>query len=206
MGAVLWSFTRADAHEETTGTTTMQGTPADLPLFTLNELAHFDGKSGRPAYVAVEGVVYDLTKSPLWKEGAHYGYKAGQDLTDALKKAPHSADVLKGFPVVGQLVGTTPTKPTTSIRAATTIFGLTLARFSAYLALLFFILNFATCYAMPWSKFFLPWKGKWPGKDSFDPKGHLHLLNIHKPFAWGFLLFSGAHAVLAILHGFGIVI
>jgi predicted heme/steroid binding protein len=29
--------------------------------FTLEELAEFDGREGRAAYVAYEGVVYDIT-------------------------------------------------------------------------------------------------------------------------------------------------
>jgi len=30
-------------------------------------------------------------------------HKAGQDLTEALKEAPHSEELLKKFPIVGEL-------------------------------------------------------------------------------------------------------
>ena len=34
--------------------------------FTIEELAKFDGKNGRPAYVAVNGMVYDVTNNRAW--------------------------------------------------------------------------------------------------------------------------------------------
>ncbi len=30
-------------------------------IFTLDELKNYDGKEGRKAYIAVDGVVYDVT-------------------------------------------------------------------------------------------------------------------------------------------------
>lgn len=32
--------------------------------FTTTELAEFDGRNGHPAYVAVKGVVYDVSNVP----------------------------------------------------------------------------------------------------------------------------------------------
>ncbi len=50
--------------------------------FTIDELAGFDGKDGRAAYVAYEGVVYDVTESAMWGDGDHEGmHFAGADLT-----------------------------------------------------------------------------------------------------------------------------
>lgn len=74
-------------------------------VFTLDELAKFDGKNGNPAYVAVDGVVYDVTDVPEWKGGDHWGrFTAGKDLTDEIKKqSPHGVGKLKGVPVVGTL-------------------------------------------------------------------------------------------------------
>ena len=75
---------------------------------TREELKHFDGKDGRPAYVAVNGVIYDLTQSRLWRNGEHDPSKgkakAGEDLTDVLQHSPHGEKILKHFPVAGTLV------------------------------------------------------------------------------------------------------
>ncbi len=72
--------------------------------FTRAELALFDGRDG-VSYVACEGKVYDVSKSFTWKKGRHWvRHKAGQDLTAALNDAPHSAELLQRFPIVGELV------------------------------------------------------------------------------------------------------
>jgi predicted heme/steroid binding protein len=72
--------------------------------FTSKELQKYDGQNGNPAYVAVNGKVYDVTNVPQWKNGAHHGFNAGNDLTEAIKSAPHGLSVLDKVPVVGDLV------------------------------------------------------------------------------------------------------
>lgn len=77
-------------------------------VFTLTELAEFDGRGGKPAYIAVDGVVYDLSGSAIWLEGEHtpcnLGAMAGRDLSEELKQAPTSMrENLKRFPAVGML-------------------------------------------------------------------------------------------------------
>ena len=37
--------------------------------FTIKELAEYNGKDGKPAYMAVDGVVYDVTNASPWKDG-----------------------------------------------------------------------------------------------------------------------------------------
>lgn len=76
----------------------------DLPVFTLEELSDYDGQDDRPAYVAVDGLVYDFTELGRWTGGIHNGYQAGQDLTEELHNiSPHGERVLSRAPVVGRL-------------------------------------------------------------------------------------------------------
>jgi len=71
--------------------------------FTLAELAKFDGQNGNLAYVAVSGVVYDVTNVKQWNSGQHQGVSAGKDLTKEIQNAPHGLSVLKGLQIVGKL-------------------------------------------------------------------------------------------------------
>jgi predicted heme/steroid binding protein len=94
-------------------TATPTATPVQTPSaangtleLTLDQLKQYDGKNGNPAYIAVDGVIYDVSNVSRWKNGSHEGYSAGKDLTDAIKgKSPHGTSVLEGVPVVGKLVG-----------------------------------------------------------------------------------------------------
>jgi predicted heme/steroid binding protein len=72
--------------------------------FTLEDLAQYNGQDGQPAYVAYQGVVYDVTESAMWGEGDHEGeHSAGHDLTEEHEDAPHDVYVTD-FPEVGRLV------------------------------------------------------------------------------------------------------
>ena len=72
--------------------------------FTADELAQFDGRDGRPAYVACNGVVYDVSHSFLWKGGRHWAtHQAGADLTAELSNAPHGEDLLVRAVAIGTL-------------------------------------------------------------------------------------------------------
>jgi predicted heme/steroid binding protein len=75
-----------------------------MRTFTVKDLEKYNGKNGKPAYIAYKGKVYDLTNSFLWKDGRHQVlHNAGTDLTTAMEQAPHSEDMLERFPVVGIL-------------------------------------------------------------------------------------------------------
>lgn len=91
----------------TPAATAKAGSAADGTLeLTLDQLKQYDGKNGNPAYIAVDGVIYDVSNVGQWSNGTHQGYSAGQDLTDAIKnKSPHGTSKLKGVPVVGKLIG-----------------------------------------------------------------------------------------------------
>jgi predicted heme/steroid binding protein len=68
------------------------------------ELAQYDGKEGRKAYVAVNDLIYDVTDSPLWQNGEHEGeHQAGRELTKELRNARHVQAVLKKFPMIAYL-------------------------------------------------------------------------------------------------------
>lgn len=107
--AFLAGCTSDDTTNETTSEmTTEMTTVADeaLPVFTIEELAKYDGQNGNPVYVGYEGKVYDVSNVEEWKTGTHRGrIKAGQDLTDVLNnEAPHSSQRLKdNAPIVGIL-------------------------------------------------------------------------------------------------------
>ena len=78
---------------------------------TLDDLAAYDGKEGRPAWFAFEGQIYDATRSPLWKQGIHMGrHPAGSDLTEALKLAPHGREKVLAMTKTGALVASGPRK------------------------------------------------------------------------------------------------
>ena len=73
--------------------------------FTLEELRQFDGKEGRPAYVAYKGNVYDVTDDFLWTGGDHMGeHQAGKNLTQEIEGAPHGEETLERVKLIGVLV------------------------------------------------------------------------------------------------------
>ncbi|AOT73033.1 hypothetical protein Gferi_07485 [Geosporobacter ferrireducens] len=72
--------------------------------FTLEELAQYDGSDGRSAYVAVNGIVYDVSLEATWGGGTHFSLYAGRDLTGAFMGC-HSGrpEILRNLPQVGVL-------------------------------------------------------------------------------------------------------
>ncbi|MDW3023451.1 cytochrome b5 domain-containing protein [Ligilactobacillus salivarius] len=72
-------------------------------IFTLDELKNYDGKEGRKAYIAVDGVVYDVTNVAAWQGGTHHGNNAGNDVSDRIVKAPHGKSILEKLEIVGKL-------------------------------------------------------------------------------------------------------
>lgn len=71
---------------------------------TEGELGAFNGADGSPAWIAYKGIIYDASASPLWRGGVHFAkHKAGLDLTDALKLAPHGEDRVLSLPAVKKL-------------------------------------------------------------------------------------------------------
>lgn len=75
----------------------------DESVFTLDELAEYNGKDGAKAYIAVDGVVYDVSDSKAWKDGMHNGFEAGKDLSEEMRNAPHGLSKLDNLKKVGIL-------------------------------------------------------------------------------------------------------
>lgn len=66
------------------------------------QLMQNNGKDGKPTYVTVDGKIYDLSASKLWKNGAHMNrHHAGEDLSDSFAAAPHGKEVLERFKAIG---------------------------------------------------------------------------------------------------------
>lgn len=95
------SASQTTVASSTAGTTTSTTVAAEK-TFTVDELAKYDGQNGNPAYIAVDGVVYDVSAISAWRNGIHQGqYKAGMDYTDLIKKSPHGTKVLDQAVKVG---------------------------------------------------------------------------------------------------------
>jgi membrane-associated progesterone receptor component len=61
------------------------GNPQDanpnVLTLTREQLMQFTGMNGKPAYVAVNGIIYDVTNNAAWSLASHFGLTAGRDLT-----------------------------------------------------------------------------------------------------------------------------
>lgn len=72
--------------------------------FTLEELATYDGTSGRAAYVAINGTVYELSREATWGGGTHFGLYAGKDLSAEFTGCHKGMfEILSKLPKVGIL-------------------------------------------------------------------------------------------------------
>lgn len=69
--------------------------------FTIADLAQYDGKNGKPAYVAVDGNVYDVSKQSSWGGGTHFGLYSGKDLSSELKSCHNKVSILNKLTKVG---------------------------------------------------------------------------------------------------------
>jgi len=100
--------TQATTTQGTTTQETTQGiTTRTMPIFTLSELSQYTGGNGTTAYIAVNGVVYDVTN--VFVNGTHQGLQlGGTDATDAFASSPHSMSLLDTLTVVGTLEGYNP--------------------------------------------------------------------------------------------------
>jgi predicted heme/steroid binding protein/uncharacterized membrane protein len=76
----------------------------ELKEFDGKALGEYDGSDSKPAAVAVDGFVYDVSASKLWKGGLHMKrHRAGRDLSGDIAAAPHGKEVLEKVRRVGTL-------------------------------------------------------------------------------------------------------
>lgn len=72
--------------------------------FTIDELARYNRKNGNPAYVAVQGVVYDVTNNAAWAAATHFGLTAGRDLSSEFTSCHPGQPILSSLNIVGRMV------------------------------------------------------------------------------------------------------
>lgn len=72
--------------------------------FTPAELSKYTGKDGIPAYVAVNGTVYDVTGNAAWAAATHFGLTAGKDLSGEFASCHAGQNILSKLTVVGKLI------------------------------------------------------------------------------------------------------
>lgn len=66
-----------------------------------------DGKEGRPCYVILSGVVYEIKQGNKWKDGEHTPSEGqaycGQDVTEIITKSPHGKSIISLLTEIGPL-------------------------------------------------------------------------------------------------------
>jgi len=75
-----------------------QITDSSQKIFTAEELSKYNGQDGMPAYVAVDGLVYDMSR--VFRSGTHFEHIAGQELTEEFYSFHVKSEITK-YPVVG---------------------------------------------------------------------------------------------------------
>lgn len=71
------------------------------------ELKASNGKNGKPCFVALSGVVYQIPQSLYWRDGKHVPSEGqaycGADLTSVISKSPHGTSTLSRTTKIGPL-------------------------------------------------------------------------------------------------------
>lgn len=86
-------------------------TPSNTPQETFDSarLSQFNGRGGNKCYVAVDGIVYDMTGSSDWRNGVHTPSNGravcGQNESDVIGQSPHGKSVLSRVPTIGTYLG-----------------------------------------------------------------------------------------------------
>lgn len=210
MLAFLTSLLAAGALVAALGGSVSAHTDADedVACFETHDVAQAVSQ-GR-CLVVFDGGVYDVSEAKKWDIEGHLSqHQCGGIYTkEAIEQGPHEDQVMDGFfvaPICGEegeaeesVVEESAAVETAGFDLARP-FGISWRLLFAYLAGIFFVLNFATCYAMPWARAGAPWAGEHPGEDERDKVGHFPLTHWHPWFAWGSVFFLGLHGILGFL-------
>ncbi|MFT8351289.1 heme/steroid-binding protein [Clostridium saccharoperbutylacetonicum] len=69
--------------------------------FNLEELEQYDGKNGKPAYISIEGIVYDISNESIFEERKNKGSLARKDLAELFSLSLKINTIINRAPVVG---------------------------------------------------------------------------------------------------------
>jgi predicted heme/steroid binding protein len=176
-------------------------------------------------WVVYNDEIFDVTDGEKWSVAGHFEHFCGKKYDQkAIENGPHGVSVLDDFrlaPLCGNseaeidqnVIKNTETSIKEEVSKDEEFYwriekplGLKGWRvLFAYLSGIFFILNFATCYAMPWARIRIPWGGKQRGRDKNESVGKYPLTYWHSWFAWGAVFSFTVHAVLGFLCLWGVV-
>lgn len=164
---------------------------AENSCLTVKQVQNAETEMGK-CLTIYNGGVYDFTTAKKWDLTGHVGQHLCGKIYDkaTIEKGPHSVAVMDKF-FMADICGAKTTPQATQVGGQVNWF-----RISAYASLVFFILNFATCYAMPWSRVKQPWEGVVPGHDQKDTLGRFPLTYWHKQFAWIAIFFLSVHGAM----------
>ena len=76
-------------------------------IFTMEDIEqNYNGENGKPAYVVVDNVVFDVSNIESWAGGTHHGLYSGNDLTEEFNTCHKGViEILKNVaPIVGYIV------------------------------------------------------------------------------------------------------
>lgn len=65
---------------------------------TLEELKQYNGETKPQVFVAVKGIIYDVSSSDFYRKGAAYGVFAGHDASINLGNMSHDEKLLNKWP------------------------------------------------------------------------------------------------------------
>lgn len=71
--------------------------------FTLAELSQYDGKNGNPAYVAIDGIVYDVSNESVFRNSKNIENIAGKDLTKQFNFYNRINEIINRASKIGEL-------------------------------------------------------------------------------------------------------
>jgi Predicted heme/steroid binding protein len=71
--------------------------------FTLFELSQYDGKNGKPAYVAIDGIVYDVSNESAFRNLKDIENIAGNDLTEQYNFFNRINEIINKASKIGEL-------------------------------------------------------------------------------------------------------